>query len=194
MPEGKGDFAGALVRGIPTWRAWDDLSFPATSVNPPGLASDPDWDSVNGGWLFDATSTELLYTIGEMPHAWFEGGVINPHVHWQKTTAAAGNVMWRFSYRMAPIGEVWDASFTNIDVSEESSLTPDDDTADRHLLTEFGPIDMTGYKMSHTLVMKVARIGGDAADTYAADARLLEFDIHYQIDYWGSEVEFEKNV
>ncbi len=33
---------------------------------------------------------------------------------------------------------------------------------------------------------------GDNEDTYGADARLLEFDIHYQIDAGGSVGEFSK--
>ena len=42
------------------------------------------------------------------------------------------------------------------------------------------------------LLIKLSRIGGDASDTYGADARLLEFDIHYQINTLGSELEFVK--
>ncbi len=36
------------------------------------------------------------------------------------------------------------------------------------------------------LIMQLSRIGADELDTYAADARLLEFDFHYEIDRPGS--------
>jgi hypothetical protein len=39
---------------------------------------------------------------------------------------------------------------------------------------------------------KLSRIGGDGTDTYTADARLLEFDIHYEVDSMGSSEELVK--
>lgn len=39
----------------------------------------------------------------------------------------------------------------------------------------------------------MSSIGGDALDTYASDARLLELDIHYQSDGHGSERERAKD-
>jgi hypothetical protein len=171
---------------------WDDLRFPATAVNPPGLASDPDFDTDNGGWLFAAAGTELIFLAAQMPHAWREGADIFPHVHWQKTTSAAGNVLWRFSYKWAPINTVMDASFTDVDASTTVSGTPDTDEADKHLITSFSAMNCSGKELSDMLMIKLQRVGGDAADTYGADARLLEFDIHYELDDWGSHLEFTK--
>ena len=173
-------------------RQWEDLRFPATAINPPGQASDPDFDTTNGGWLFAAVGTELLFLIAQLPHAWVTGRDLAPHVHWQKTTSAAGNVVWRLSYKWAPIGAVMDAAFTDVDASTVAAGTPDNDTADEHLITPFTALSGTGKGISDMLVMKLARIGGDAADTYGADARLLEFDIHYEVDSFGSNQEFVK--
>ena len=39
---------------------------------------------------------------------------------------------------------------------------------------------------------RVSRIGGDALDTYGADAKLLEFDVHYLVDSLGSGGELIK--
>ena len=91
---------------------WDDLRFPATAINPPGQASDPDVEASSGLLLFDSNGTELIYAFVQMPHAWKEGSSISPHVHWQKTTSAAGDVLWRMRYKMAPIGEVMDADWS----------------------------------------------------------------------------------
>lgn len=170
--------------------SWDDLRFPATAINPPGQASDPDVDTTNGILLFDATATEVVFLVAQMPHSWAEGSAISPHVHWYKTTSASGDVMWQLDYKKFAIGEVGDSSFTTLQAS--TSTITDDDTAEQHLLTPFADIDMTGLTLSDMLVMKLSRIGGDAADTYGADAALLEFDIHYELDSFGSQQEFVK--
>lgn len=52
-------------------------------------------------------------------------------------------------------------------------------TENEQLITSFGTISGAGKQISDTLLMKFSRVGGDAADTYGADARLLEYDIHY---------------
>jgi hypothetical protein len=171
---------------------WDDMRFPASAANPPGLASDPDYDTTNGGWLFDAVSTELLFFQAQMPHGWKEGTDIHPHVHWQKTTSAAGDVYWQLDYKKAPIAGVMDAAFTTLSTTSTVPGTPDNDTADEHLISAFDWIDMGGNEISDMFVFKLSRIGGNGADTYGADVRLLEFDIHYQINSQGSGREFIK--
>lgn len=172
---------------------WDDMRNPASAINPPGLASDPDFDTTNGLYLFDSSATELLFISAQMPHGWKSGSGIVPHVHWQKTTSASGNVFWQLDYKKAPINEVMDASFTTLTTSSVVGGTPDTDTADKHLISSFGLLDMSDMDISDMLIFKLARIGGNAADTYGADARLLEFDIHYRINQPGSIAEFEKD-
>lgn len=168
---------------------WEDLLFPAAAINPPGGASDPDYDATVGGWLFDATGTELLFIQAQLPHSWART-VLKPHVHWQKTTSAAGNVLWRLEYRWARIGEAMDGSWTTLDTT--TAIVSDQDTADVHAISAFDEIPRTTEDISDMLLMKFSRIGGDASDTYGADARLLEFDIHYQKNALGSEYEYER--
>ena len=170
---------------------FDDLRFPATAINPPGAASDPDWDASDGGWLFDAGSTEVLYVIGQLPHRYKEGSTLYPHVHWEKTTSAAGDVMWRLRYNWSRINEVR-TGLTTISETSVTAGTPDTDTADKHLITAFPDISGTGSGISDMLVMRLERVGGNASDTYGADARLIEFDIHYELDTGGSRQEFIK--
>jgi len=172
---------------------WDDLRFPATAVNLPGLGSDPDVDSTYGGcYLFDSGSTEYVFFIVQLPHAWKIGSVLEPHVHWEKTSSAAGNVYWRLEYYWHRIGEV-PGSIQTLNATTVVSGTPDDNTDSRHLITAFDPITVADAGISDVLTMTLSRIGGDAADTYGADARFLEFDIHIQTDQTGSEKEFIKD-
>ncbi len=175
----------------PTAR-WDDLRFPVQAINPPGGASDPDVEATTGALLFAAAGTELVYGVAQMPHSWAEGTAVYPHVHWQKTTSASGNVLWRFEYEIVNNGATAAMDYgTQSDVT--TPVTPDNDTANEVLISTFGSVDMTDCNISCLMLWKLSRIGGDASDTYGADARLLEFDIHYRTDSFGSVQEFTKH-
>lgn len=158
-------------------RFWEDLRAPATAINPPGADADPDVSTSTGLLLFDKDATELCFIAMQMPHSWVEGSVIVPHVHWHKTTSAAGTVAWRLRYRYAnPRGTLsaWSAPIT-------ATPTPvtDDDTAEKHAISTFSSLQYTEGKISMMWLFELARVGAD--DTYGADAELLEFDIHFQV-------------
>jgi len=51
---------------------------------------------------------------------------------------------------------------------------------------------MRGQSISSLIFWKLSRIGGDASDTYASDARLIEIDFHYIVDGLGSLEQFTK--
>lgn len=171
---------------------WDDLRFPASAVNPPGQPSDPDVESDSGCFLFAPTGTELVYFQVQLPHGYAEYTPIVPHVHWQKTTSASGNVVWEFAWKYAPLGGVMDAAFTTTTASTTVGGTPDNDTADEHLITSAGEWSFDDCEISNMFIFRLSRLGSDASDTYGADARMLEFDIHYQRDRIGSAGEFYK--
>lgn len=182
-----------MSRHSPGLLIWDDLRFAATAINPPGQASDPDVEAATGLLLFAAAGTELVYAFAQMPHSYAKATDIVPHVHWQKTSSAAGDVVWQCSYKMCKIGEVMDAAWTDIEVSSTVEGTPDTDEADKHLISTFGHIAVDNdFDISDCVLFRISRLGGDVADTYGADARLLEFDVHYQLNALGSELEFNR--
>ena len=173
---------------------WDDMKSPATAINPPGQVSDPDVETTSGLLLFAAAGTELVYIFDQLPHSWAEGTSISPHVHWSKTTSAAGDVAWNLKYKKAKLGEALDAAWTDLGmVTEPVAGTPDTDTADVQLLSSWGTQSFTSdFNISDCILWELSRIGGDASDTYGADARLFEFDVHIQMDSQGSNALFEK--
>lgn len=171
---------------------WDDMRAPASAINPPGQASDPDVEAATGLFLFSPTVTELVYVAMQLPHAWCEGTQMVPHVHWTKTSSAAGDVMWQLRYRWANPGGVFTDWSSALQQASVVAGTPDDDTDWRHLISSFGEIVIPDGLISMMLLLEISRIGGDAADTYGADARFLEFDTHYQINAPGSVEQFEK--
>jgi hypothetical protein len=166
---------------------WDDLRFPAQAVNPPGAVSDPDVDSSDGCLLFDAAGVEVIFVAAQLPHGWLSGTPIRPHVHWVKTTSAEGDVVWGLKYRWAAPGQTltdWSASYSLATVT-----AGDADTADHHALASFPELTIRGGA-STMILFEIARIGSSEDDTYAADAKLLEFDLHYQTGSAGTTNEF----
>ena len=124
---------------------WDDLRFPSQGINPPGSASDPGIEANTGLFLFDAASTEIVAGIAQMPHSWLVESTIKPHVHWQKTTSASGNVLWQIDYEVWNNGDTANMTYSNtLFSSAVVAGTPDNNTANEILITALGDIDMTG--------------------------------------------------
>jgi hypothetical protein len=144
--------------------------------------------ATDGLLLFDADATELCFVAMQMPHGWVEGSAIVPHVHWHKTTNAAGTVAWRLRYRYANPGNVLTAWSDPITVTTPD--VSDADLAERHAITSFGNVQYADGKISMMWVFELARVG--SGDTYAADAALLEFDVHYQKSQPGSGPQWRK--
>lgn len=174
--------------------AWDDLRFPAQGINPPGAASDPNIETSTGLPVFSASQTNIIGGVAQLPHSWVEGSVLVPHVHWQKVAAGAGNVLWRFEYdNIVNPGEISLLTYANVrNALTPVAGTPDDGAARRNLISSFGEVETPGKLISCCILWKLSRIGGDVTDNYAGLARLLEFDIHYQLDARGSIGQFVK--
>lgn len=170
--------------------AWEDLRAPATSLKVGSTAPSVNTDN---GWLeFAHNADAFVFHLFQMPHGWAEQTTLKPHVHWMKTTSAAGEVEWQFSYKWVPIGDVIDTNFT--DLTELTPAVSDGDTAYQHALTAFSDIDATGKTLSDMLVVRLTRLGSSysGANHYTAAAALLEMDIHYLVDTQGSEELYTK--
>lgn len=169
---------------------WDDLRFPAASINPVGSPSPPTLDTADpfsGTLLFSASATNSVAGQAQLSHAWKEGSEIIPHIHWCPTSTGTGNVLWRLQYQISDVNGTFPGSYTILDV-----LDAGDGVTNKHQIASFSPIVMTGKSLSCVILWKISRIGGDGTDTYASTARFLEFDIHYQIDGNGSRQEYIK--
>lgn len=168
---------------------WEDLRSPASAVNPQGLVNPPTWDTAKGGWLYDASLPKELHIFQQLPHAWKEGTNFRPHVHWEKATSATGNVVWQMAYQWLCLGQARTAEVT-LSASDVVEYTAG---ADFHMLTPLGEITASaGIGISDVLFIRLTRDVGSAADDYAADARLVEFDTHHQVDAPGSVFLYRK--
>ena len=119
--------------------------------------------------------------------------MIYPHVHWTPVSATAGNVVWQLDYSWASVNGTFGAPATLT-----SDATAAGGTAWVHKLSTLKDgsgnayIDGTGQTLSSMLVCRLHRDAGAGSDTLAADVAFLEFDIHYEIDGFGSNEEYVK--
>lgn len=177
---------------VPDQTRWDDLRAPATSLK---VGSTAPSSNTTYGWLeFAHNADAFVFVQIQLPHAWREGSELSPHVHWCKTTSAAGEVEWQLEYRWFNLGEVMDSGWTTL-----SAMTPavdDGDTQYQQALTSLGTISGEGHQISDMLICKLTRLGTSYSGSshYGAPAALLEFDIHYQVDSFGSEELFTKQL
>jgi len=109
-----------------------------------------------------------------------------PHVHWIQD--AAGVVKWQLQYRFWNNGEVQ----PNWTVIETVDTVFPYVSGDLGQISIFPAIDTTGLNNSFAIKIRLSRLGADAADTMVGDARFNEFDIHYQLDSWGSGEVYRK--
>lgn len=161
---------------------WDDLKFPFTQTKQ-GANLKPDFDFTNIGLLFPQNdATEIVYIIGQIPHARQAGSPLKPHIHWRQS--AATDVNWVMEYKICNNGEVPAGTFTKL----ESTTKTFDYVEGITQITPLGEIDGTDIKLSSILLMKIYRDD----NTTTGDVLGYEMDIHYVIDSRGSRQEYIK--
>ena len=163
---------------------WDDLRFPASSINPAGqtggAAIDTEETDFPGSILFVHTGPTMIAGLAQIPHEakYGVGGELRPHIHWAKTTSAAGEVVWDFRYRW--IGNVG-ATAGDWSAADNGTLgVSHSDTANKHALTAFSAISLADKRPSAMLAFRLYRTPTAGGDNYDATARLFELDFHYQ--------------
>lgn len=164
-------------------------------INPVGPATAPTEDPAGEGWLFSGVTTDNVAVIGRQINHNSEQGTVTivPHIHWRKTTAAAGNVVWRLEYKLAAVGgDFGDYVQVGTDQKTPIAATVDNSTATRHLITSFGNLSIP-VGLSTKIFFKLTRVASDTInDTYNADALAMSFDYHFRVDSPGSSEEYRK--
>lgn len=186
---------------VGTATSWDDLMIPGHSVkatgnSPPDLLGQFVGDNTLDLFSFDGGSTleQVFFTI-QLPHNWKEGSTIYPHVHFSPTSTNSSDLVARV------VRFNLEYTWTNINAtfSSTNTLTLDSDpfvpntSQWKHLLAKNGTgISGSGKTLSSMMVCRLYRDPTDPVDTYPQDAAFLQFDIHYEIDGFGSSQEFIK--
>ena len=165
--------------------SWEDLRFPAQSINPSGAPTGASFDTTTrpGTLIFSGTAENHVAGVAQLPHSWLEGSAIRPHIHWTKVTAdpSSEGVTWQLRYAIAGINEVIQpyASYTTATLVAGNLFD-----AEHHNISGFGDIALTGYLGSTMILWQLRRLGN--TDSATTDCRLLEMDFHYQIGQVGS--------
>ena len=178
------------MKQLYTSPAWDDLRSPASAINPAGSAVAATVDQEDGSLVFSNGQTQTIAIWFQMPHAWKVGTDVSLHLHWAKTTSAAGTVKWQSKYEWTNIGGTRAGYSVFVDGTE---AIPNSNISGKHAIFEFTDLSGIGKGISSMIGVVIQRLSsGTGADTYAAPVKLFEVDIHYQVDGFGSQEEYVK--
>jgi hypothetical protein len=182
--------------------SWDDLRvepvIKAAGSNDPSLVKFLDNGAGSIGiflYSFDdaglSNQKEVYFNI-QMPHAW-KGTYISPHVHWIPSADQDGaKVVWGLEYSWQNI----DGIFPNTTIIYGSGRIGEQNTItkNRHMLSKFNDIYPTASQsgFSSIIMCRLFRDSANTGDTYSGNCGLLYFDLHYEVDSFGSNQEYVK--
>jgi hypothetical protein len=171
---------------------WDDIFINSlalgTGVNAPSLVLFPPVTRMKI-YSFTGTGSQVneLFGVVELLHSYKEGTDLHPHIHWTPLTATSGNVKWQLEWSTAANNALFPAGQISSGVS---SVTPGQYN---HIFTNLEPlISGTGLKIGSQLMLRIFRDPADSDDTFTGGAGLLSFGIHFQMDTFGSNLEYSK--
>lgn len=181
---------------------WSDLRFPANAenlLNPAGRI-DFDTSELTVDFQNNTTLDDDFFGVGQMPHEWKLESSIRPHIHFFQVASSTPN--WLLEIRIYKNGSIVPASFqrfvanqivynyTSGVLAQIASM----DLVDMTSSGVFGAIDAVSSIIDFKIYRDTNNDSGLFAgtDQQAGDAKLKEFDIHYQIDSAGSRQEFIK--
>lgn len=193
VPAGLYRYDGSVWWQMAESEGWDDLRIAATAQKIGG--SSPTWGQFpfTGShglktWVFPNSGTADVHFDFQLPHGWWQGTDIKPHIHWAPSSTNTGNIKWFLEYAWANYLGVFTSTPATISVIQAAS-----GTIDKHDIAAFDAIDGTGKELSSVLVCRLYRNPADADDTFTGDAAYLSADAHIQFDRpAGSRQEYIK--
>jgi len=176
--------------------SWDDLRREASASNIDSNSTRYEFDYDEGVIFFDddarILNERIIYTF-QMPHQWEEGSDVMPHFHWWQSSADMPN--WWMKWRKWNNGEAKPASWTSAIYASHVFTYVSGDLAQ---ITKFPIIDMSDITISGFVQVTFGRDTGNVstlftgADPLTGQAEFVEFDLHTEIDSFGSNDEFTK--
>jgi hypothetical protein len=177
-----------MQQPLPNDVYWDDLKFPAT----PALAGfvvssfEPAYDNTNNGLLFPQNdATQISRLIAQFPHERKNGSNIRPHIHFVQT--GADEPVFKMNYRWYKNGGDPTVDFTEVEASTFAFTYPGSGSILQ--IASFPEIDGSAIDTVSS-IMDIQIFRDD--NVVSGNVLLKEFDIHYQIDAFGSRQEFIK--
>lgn len=173
---------------------YDDLRIDGLSTRT-GVTAPTDETGFRGDGNFYSrnfvhTQADEVQFAVQLPHAWKEGGLLYPHVHFSPWIAGAGNRAAQFvlEYYWA---NVWD-QFPASPSTHTMTKTWSTDQQWYHLIaSNAAPLTATGKTLSSMLKCRLYR-DNTVANNLAGKVALLYIDFHVEIDALGSREEYSK--
>lgn len=163
---------------------WVDLTFPATQTKL-GANSKPDTDYTNVGLLFPQNDeSEKVYMLAQFNHDRKNGSNVSPHIHYIQDETSIPT--FKMEYRWYENG----SAIPNWTTIESSTAIFNYIGVPMMQIIEFADINGSGIDtVSSMMDLIVYRKTGDGI---AGDVLVKEFDIHYEVDSFGSNSEYIK--
>jgi hypothetical protein len=176
--------------------AYKDLLFNLVGQKLESPASDVDQDVAEGTVDFEDTATLADYVMMniQVNHDWEIASAIYPHLHWFQASANVPN--WLIQYRWQIQGAAKTTAWTSVKYTEHAATYA---AGTLNQITKFGSITApAGCGLSDILQFRVLRdtdndstlFGG--LDPLTGDAKAVNFDVHYEVDGFGSDEEYVK--
>lgn len=168
--------------------AWDDLRFPVTGIDPVGPVNAPTPDPDVPGLLFSGSAENMIHIVAQHSHAKKLGTAVIPHMHIESTGTSTATSVWHMVYQWRNTGQVLSGTWT----TNTTYFIPAG-VANSNAIVSFSSINaIANETLSSIMQIKLIRAATDPIDLNSDQMRLLEFDIHYQIDGFGSDSETAK--
>ena len=164
--------------------AFDDLVVPLTQGKQ-GNTAKPDFDYDDLAYMFPQNNdNETLYFVIQMPHKRKYGSELEAHVHY-KQEEESNLPVFKIDYKLFNLGETPPATWTTHTLDGSVFAWNGDDT---HQLAEGLNIDASTIGISAMMLVKLYRDD----NVVTGDVAAWQFDLHYEIDSFGSETEYNK--
>ena len=164
---------------------YDDLFVPLVQSKQ-GSTDLPHFDYDEVAYMFPQNDAdEILYFQVQIPHRWKEGSRLYPHVHYRQASASTIPV-YKLDYKIASIGGSFNTAWQTYTMDTSTVAWVDSST--HQLNRGDGGIDASTYTKSAIMLCKLYRDD----DVVSGDVPTYQFDIHYEVDSFGSETEFTK--
>jgi len=153
-------------------------------------------DFVEGtvAWEDNATTSDYALMNVQLNHDRKANSTVYPHVHWIQNQNATPN--WLIQYRLQQNGSATTTAWTDVPMVS-NSFTYVSGNLNQISSTASG-ISTTGAGVSSILQFRIIRDTSNTsgefagADTYTGDADAFNFDVHVEVDMFGSREQFVK--
>lgn len=128
---------------------------------------------------FDSSSDEHAQFAVAFPKGWNEG-TVTFRAYWMEAGGTSGGVAWALQGVAISDGDTLDVAYGTAVVVTDTSL---ETAEDLHVTDESAAVTIAGTPAAEDLVyFRVFRDVSDAADTMAADARLVGIKLFYTLE------------